>query len=281
MRRLALAFTLAVLLAPVAAGAQQAAKVFRIGILGTLPPTTPEVSRLWDGFLQGLRELGYVEGQNVVIERRYYEERTERLPAVAAELVRLQVDVIVAAGGPPPHAAKDATSTIPIVMTNHGDPVGSGLVASLARPGGNVTGLSIVAPELRGKQLQLLKEAIPRLSRVAVLSNPTHPAHALSLREAEVAARSLEVRLQVLEARAPSEFASAFSAATQQRAGALIVLGDPMFFGERARIAELAAKHRLPAMAGYREHAAAGGLMAYGAVCATISGGPPPTWTRF
>jgi len=221
--------------------------------------------RLGDGFLQGLRELGYVEGQNIVIERRYSEGRYERLPGLAAELVRLKVDVIVAVGGPPPHAAKDATSTIPIVMTNHGDPVGTGLVASLARPGGNVTGLSTVNPDLVGKQLQLLKEAVPRLSRVAVLSNPTHPLHRLPLREVEVAARSLKVGLQVLEARAPSEFASAFSAATKESAGALIVLGDGMFFGQRTRIAELAAKSRLPMIAAEREYAEAGGLLAYGA----------------
>ena len=266
MSRLALVFTLVLLAAPLAVEAQQPAKVFRIGYLGNVPPTDPAVSRLWDAFLQGLRELGYVEGQNIVIERRYAGGRYERLPALAAELVRLKVDVIVAAGASPlAHAAKDATSTIPIVMTSHGDPVGSGLVASLARPGGNVTGLSMLSPDLLGKQLQLLKEAVPKLSRVAVLSHPTNPQHARSVREAEVAARSLKLRLQTLEARAPSEFAGAFSAATKERAGALIVLADGMFWGERTRFAELAAKHRLPLMAGLREHADAGGLLAYGA----------------
>jgi putative ABC transport system substrate-binding protein len=208
------------------------------------------------------RELGYVEGQNILIEGRYYGDRSERLPALAAELVRLKVDVIVAGAPPAPEAAQRATATIPIVMANHPDPVGSGLVASLARPGGNVTGLSSLTPELVGKRLQLLKEAVPGISRVAVLSNPTIPTVRLDLRAAEVAARSLKVQLQVLEARAPSDFASA--AMTKDRAGALIVLGGPMFFGHRTRIVELAAQSRLPAMYGQKEYAEAGGLMAYG-----------------
>ena len=213
--------------------------------------------------LRRLRQLGYVEGQNIVIESRFSEGRYERVPALAAELVRLKVDVIVAAAYTP-DAAKGATSTIPIVMTNHADPVGSRLVASLARPGGNVTGLSVQSPDLVGKQLQLFKEAVPKLSREAVLSNPIHPGHPRSLREAEVAARSLKMRLQVLEARAPTEFAGAFSAATKESAGALLVVGDPMFFGERTRIVELAAKNRLPLMASQKEYAEAGGLLAYG-----------------
>ncbi len=269
MRRTATALivslALGLLAAPPAIEAQPPGKVFRIGYLANVPPTDPGASRLWDAFLQGLREFGYVEGQNIVIERRYSEGRYERLPALAAELVRLKVDVIVAGGTPTPHAAKRATSTIPIVMTNHPDPVEGGLVASLARPGGNVTGLSFVAPDLVGKQLQLLQEAVPRISRVGVLSNPTNPIHALYLSEAEVAARSLRVRLHILEARAPSEFAGAFSAMTKESAVALVVLSDPMFFGERTRIAELAAKSRLPMMAAQREHAEAGGLLAYGA----------------
>ncbi len=254
---------LGLLAAPRAAEAQPAGKVFRLGLLGTVPPTDPGTLRIWDGFLEGLRQLGYVEGQNIVIERRFSEGRYERLPALAAELVRLKVDVIVAAAITADEA-KRATSTIPIVMTNHGDPVGSGLVASLARPGGNVTGLSGQSPDLVGKQLQLLKEAVPRLSRVAVLSNPTHPGHPTSLREAGVAARSLKVRLQILEARVPTEFAGAFSAATKESAGALLVLGDPMFFGERTRIVELAAESPLPLMGIQAEYAEAGGLLAYG-----------------
>jgi putative ABC transport system substrate-binding protein len=257
------ALTGGLLAVPLAAEAQPAAKVYRIGLLGTVPLTDPGTSHIWDGFLEGLRQLGYVEGQNFVIEGRYSEGRSERLPALAAELVQLKVDVIVAAATTADEA-KRTTSTIPIVMTNHGDPVGSRVVASLARPGGNVTGLSALSPALVGKQLQLLKEAVPRVSRVAVLSNPTHPSHPTSLQEAEVAARSLKVRLQILEARAPTEVAGAFSTVTKESAGALLVLGDPMFFGERTRIVELAAKSRLPLMSIQKEYAEAGGLLAYG-----------------
>jgi ABC-type uncharacterized transport system substrate-binding protein len=212
-----------------------------------------------------LRDLGYVEGQNIVIEGRWYGDRIDRLPALAAELVRLPVDVIVAGTAPSPESAKRATSTIPIVMANHPDPVGSGLVASLARPGGNVTGLSAVGPELNRKQLQLLTEAVPSLTRVAVLSNPTVPSHAVAVREIEVAARTLKVRLQVLEVRAPGEFAGAFSAATKERAGALLMLGGSVFFAHRARLAELAVESRLPTMGGPREFAQAGVLIGYGA----------------
>ncbi len=266
LSRLELIVTLAIALvtAPLAADAQPAAKVYRIGLLGSLPPTAPGASRIWEGFFQGLRELGYVEGQNILIEGRFYGERTERLPALAAELVRIKVDVIVAQGPPAPEAAQRATSTIPIVMTVHQDPVGSGLVASLARPGRNVTGLSVLTTELVGKRLQLLKEAVPGISRVAVLLDPTHPTAALQLREADVAARSLKVQLHVLEARAPSDFAAAFSAMTKDRAGGLIVLGTLMFFVQRTRIVELAAQSRLPAIYGAKESAEAGGLMAYG-----------------
>jgi len=251
------------LTAPLGIEAQQPARVFRLGLLGTVPMTEAGAAHIWDGLFEGLRQLGYVEGQNLIIEGRFSEGRSERLPTLAAELVRLNVDVIVAAATTADEA-KRATSTIPIVMTNHGDPVGSRVVASLARPGGNVTGLSALSPALVGKQLQLLKEAVPRVSRVAVLSNPTHPAHQLSLREAEVAARSLKLQLQILEARAPTEIAGAFAPVTKESAGALLVLADPMMFGERARIVELAVKRRLPLMGNQREYAEAGGLLAYG-----------------
>ncbi len=260
---IALALPLGILAVPLTTDAQPAT-VYRVGVLGTVPPTTPEVSLLWEALVEGLRELGYVEGQNIIIERRLSEGKAERLSDLAAELVRRKVAVIVAAGTPGPEAAKRATAAIPIVMTNHGDPVGSGLVASLARPGGNVTGLSLLSPELVGKQLELLREVVPKVSRVGVLWNPANRTHALSLREAEVAARSLGVQLQILEARAPSEFDSAFAAMTKERAGALLVLGDPMFFGHRTRIAELSAKGRLLSVFLLREHAMAGGLMAYG-----------------
>jgi putative ABC transport system substrate-binding protein len=225
---------------------------------------SPEAARVWAGLFEGLRELGYVEGQNMVIEGRYYGDSIERLPALAAELVRLRVDVIVVGAPPAPEAAKAATSTIPIVMANHNDPVGSGLVASLARPAGNVTGLSLITPELRGKQLQLLTEVVPKLSRVAVLSNPTVPFHTLEVRELEAKARSLTLQLHVVEAKAPSEFTDAFSVATRKRAGAVVALGGSMFFANRVRLAELAAKSRLPAIYPLREYAEAGGLITYG-----------------
>src|SRR5215510_843529 len=208
-RRAFLASVVGVLAAPLAAEAQQAAKVYRIGLLGGSPPNSPGGRRAWEGFFQGMRELGYVEGQNILVEGRFYGDHTDRLPALAGELVRLKVDVIVAGAPPAPEAAQRATSTIPIVMAIHTDPVRSGLVASLARPGRNATGLSTLGPELAGKRLQLLREAVPGLSRVAVLSNPADTTQAVVLREAQVAARSLNVHLQVLEARAPSDLAGA------------------------------------------------------------------------
>jgi putative ABC transport system substrate-binding protein len=251
------------LASPFAVTAQPAAKVHRIGLLGTVPLTNAEAFRIWGGFFDGLRQLGYVEGQNIVIEGRYSEGRSERLPALAAELVELKVDVIVAAAHTA-SAARSITSTIPIVMTNHGDPIGSGLVVSLARPGGNVTGLSTQAPDLVGKQLQLLKEVMPRLSRVAVLSNPGNPIHPQHVRYADTAAQALKVRLQTVEARAPSEIAGVLSAVTKESANALLVLGDPMFTGEIRRIAGLATERRLPLVANQREYAAAGALLTYG-----------------
>src|SRR5262245_13688416 len=187
----ALALLAFLLVPPPTGAAQPAAKVFRIGLLGTVPLTNPEASRIWGGFFEGLRQLGYVEGQNVVIEGRYSEGRSERLPAFAAELVQLKVDVIVAAAHAA-NAARGVTSTIPIVMPNHGDPIGSGLVTSLARPGGNVTGLSALTPDLLGKKLQLLKQVMPRLSRVAVLSNPSNPNHPRYLSNAHAAAQALK-----------------------------------------------------------------------------------------
>jgi putative ABC transport system substrate-binding protein len=238
------------------------ANAFRIGILSGSPPTGPEAAHIWGGFFQELRELGYAEGRNIVIEGRYYGDSVERLPTLAAELVQLQVNVIVAGAPPAPEAAKRATSTIPIVMINHNDPVGSGLVASLSKPTGNVTGMSLATPALRGKQLQLLKEVVPKLTSVAVLWSPTGPS--LELRELEVAARSLNLQLQVVEARTSSEFPAAFAAAMKQRAGALFVYGGSVYFANRARLVELAAESRLPAMYGVKEFVQAGGLMAYG-----------------
>ena len=260
--------TLGTLCAPLAAGAQQPGKVARIGHL-SFGSATPG-SRLDEAFRQGLRELGYVEGQNIVIEYRWAEGRAERLPDLAAELVSLKVDIIVAAGTPAPLAAKHSTRTIPIVMSSAGDPVGSGLVASLARPGGNVTGLSTFTRELAAKRLQLLKGVVPGVSQVAVLWNAANPYAVLVMRETGAAARTLGVQVQSLEVRDPDEFENAFPAAIRGRAGALIVVDDPLTYLYRMRIADLAARNRLPAMYGFREYAEAGGLMAFGTSLADL-----------
>jgi len=251
------------LAAPMVARAQPQVNAYRIGILAGSSPTSPEAAHVWRGFFQGLRELGYVEGRNIVIEGRYYGDSIERLPNFAEELVRLKVDVIVVGAPPAPEAARRATSTIPIVLTNHNDPVGSGLVASLARPGGNITGVSLATPVLRGKQIQLLKDVVPALSSVAILANPAIPAHRVDVVELQVAARSTGVSLQTAEVQAPNDIAAAISSARDKGAGALLVLGGSMFFAYRAQIVEHAANSRLPAMYGVKEYAEAGGLMTY------------------
>jgi len=253
------------LAAPFAAEAQPAAKVPRLGFLALNSGANPH---LGEAFRQGLRDLGYVEGRNVLIEYRDAEAKFERLPALAAELVALKVDVIVTGGGTPPAlAAKQATKTIPIVFASAPDPVTDGLVTSLARPGGNVTGSSSVNPELVGKGLEQLKQTVPGVSRVAVLWHPGGVGERTGkdmLREADVAARALGMRLQVVEARSPADFDRAFSDMTRARAGALTVLPSAMFFSERKRLLDLAAKNRLPAVYLQREFVDAGGLMAYG-----------------
>jgi ABC-type uncharacterized transport system substrate-binding protein len=250
------------LAAPLASQAQAPAKVPRIGFLGTGAPaeTAPRV----EAFRQGLRDLGYVEGRNIAIEYRWADGKVERLPAFAVEFVGLKVDVIVATSTPAAVAAKNAIRTIPIVFVTAADPVGSKLVASIAHPDGNVTGLSLLAPEIVAKQLELLKEAVPKASRVAVLSNPANPHTALLVKETEAAARSLRVRVQLLGVRGADAFDTAFSAITKERPGALFVLFDPLFVGHRTRIVEFANKNRLPAMYPHREYAETGGLMAYG-----------------
>jgi putative ABC transport system substrate-binding protein len=253
------------LAAPLAGEAQQAAKVARIGYLGTNVAAFPQ---LREAFLQRLRDLGYVEGRNVVIEYRSAERKPERLPALAAELIALKVDVIVATGTPASLAAKQATRTLPIVFGGVADPVGSGLVTSLAQPGGNVTGLSLLAPELVGKGLELLKQVVPGVSRVAVLWQPSGSGKRTEqdmLKETEVAARALGVRLQFVEVRGPADFDRAFSDMTRARAGALTVLSSNMFLVERRHLVTLAAKNRLPAVYPLRAFVDAGGLMAYGA----------------
>ena len=253
---------LGLLAAPLVARAQLPAKVFRIGILSSSTPTSPEARHIWEGFFQGLRELGYVEGREFVVEGRYYGDNVERLPTLAAELVNLHVDVIVAGAPPAPEAAKHATSTIPIVMINHNDPVGSGLVASLSKPAGNVTGMSMATVALRGKQLQLLKEVVPGLTSVAVIWSPAGLSH--ELRELEVAARSLKLQLQIVEAQIPNEFPAAFAAATKLRTGAVLLYGGSVYFAHQAQLVELAAASRLPAMYGVKEFVVAGGLISYG-----------------
>jgi putative ABC transport system substrate-binding protein len=266
MRRIGLAvvITLNLFLAPLAADAQQAGKVPRIGFLSLTSPSDRPF--LLDAFRQRLRELGWVEGQNIVIDYRYAEDRVDRLPDLAAELVRLKVDLIVASAGTQvATAAKNATETIPIVMIFVRDPVGTGLIASLARPGGNVTGdAGTAGMEIFAKQLELLKETVPKIRRVAILSNPTNAYHQLAIREVNVAARSLGVQLQILEARGPNEFDAAFAAMAKERVGALLVVSDAILNSHRTRLADLAARSRLPAAYGVRESVEAGGLMSYG-----------------
>jgi putative ABC transport system substrate-binding protein len=254
----------AVLLAPHAGEAQHAATILRIGFLSPSSLSDSRTARFLQAFRQGLRELGYAEGQNIAIESRFAEGKWNQLPGLAAELVRVKVDVIVTYTTPATQAAKQATGTIPIVVAAVIDPVAAGLVASLAHPGGNVTGLSQMVPELVGKQLEVLKEVAPKISRVALLSNPANSAHALAIRDMKVAARSLGVQLQLLEARGPSEIGSAFAAMTTERAGAVIVLVDSMLIDHRTRIADLAARRRLPTVSATIETAEAGGLIAYG-----------------
>lgn len=236
----------------------------RIGYLrATSPSDRP--SQL-DAFRQGLRELGWSEGRNIVIDYRYAEGRFDRLPDLAADLVRLEVALIVSEGTQGVTAARNATGTIPIVMTTVRDPVGTGLIASLARPGGNVTGMSGSAGlEIVAKQLELLKETVPEIRRVAILSNPANAYHQLAIREVNAAARSLGVQLQLLEARGPNEFDGAFAAMAKERVGALLVVSDTIFNNHRERLADLAARSRLPAAYGVRESVEAGGLMSYGA----------------
>lgn len=258
---LSLVVPLSVLAAPSATHGQPADKVQRLGVLSGGSARTPAL----EAFRQGLRELGWVEGQNLVIEYRFAEGHLDRLPALAAELVRLKVDVIAAGPTPPAVAAKDATGTIPIVMLGAATPVELGLVASLARPGGNVTGSSwSVDLAIIGKGLELLKETVPKLGLVAVLSNPTHPTHVASIENVKLAAQSVGVRLQFLEVRAPNEFENAFRTMAKQRVNAVLVVADALFVSHRAKLAGLEAKYRLPSMHTLRPNVEAGGLMSYG-----------------
>jgi putative ABC transport system substrate-binding protein len=242
--------------------AQQPTKIPRIGFLSTT--SLSAVSARIEAFRQGLRELGYVEEKSIIIEWRSAEGKADLLPALAAELVRLKVDIIVTSGSPNTRAAKEATVTIPIVIAQDTDPVGNGFVASLARPGGNITGLSSLASELSGKRLELLREIVPKLSRVAVFGTSTRPGNAQSLKETELAAKAFGVKLQYLDVLGPKDIETAFRAASKGRAEAVLVLGGPVLNSHRTQIADLAAKNRLPAVYEQAEYVDAGGLMSYG-----------------
>jgi len=243
------------------AAAQQQTKIPRIGFLSSLSPAV--VSSRMEAFRQGLRELGYVEGKNIVIESRYAEEKLSRVPALAAELVRLKADVIVTGGPSVNRFAKEATVTIPIVLAFDNDPVGNGFAASLARPGGNITGLSAEYPEISGKQLELLKEIVPRLSRVAVLGNSTQPGNPQESREVELAAKAFGVKLQYLDVLSPKDIETAFQAASKGHADAVLVLASQLVTSHPKQFVELAAKSRLPTTYWSAEFVEAGGLMAY------------------
>jgi putative ABC transport system substrate-binding protein len=253
---------MSLLAAPLRLAAQQPQRVPRVGYLFSFTPA--EARHLWEACRQGLRDLGYVEGRNIMLEPRWADGHHERLPELAADLVRLKVDVIVSAATPASRAAKAATSSIPIVIVAVGEPVKVGLVASLARPGGNVTGLSLLTTELSGKRLELLAQVVRNMHRVAILMNPDNPVTAVFLEETRAAAQKLGVQLQPLEARNPRDIEQVFDAAPGERAAGLIVFDDPVFFSHRKQIVALAVKRRLPAMYGFREFVDEGGLMSYG-----------------
>jgi len=258
---LAVVLTVGLALAPLAAETQPPGKVPRIGVL--VVATRSFLSTRIETFRQGLRELGYIEGKNVLIEYRYAEGKLDLLPALASELVQLKVDVIVTASPPGVQAAKNATSTIPIVFAAIGDPVGSGFVASLARPGGNVTGLSILLPELSGKRLELLKEAFPKVTRVVILWNPTSSGDSLSFRGMPAVAQALGVQHQSMEVRGANDFENGFQRAKKEGAQALVTMPSPVINANLQQVLEFAAKNRLPAMYASSEFVEAGGLMSY------------------
>jgi putative ABC transport system substrate-binding protein len=250
---------------------QQPTKAPRIGYLTAGSLSSSTTSARIEAFRQGLRELGYLEGKNIVIEYRYAEGKLDRVPALAAELVRLKVDAIVTAGPIPTRSAKAATVTVPIVMTQDTDPVGNGFVASLARPGSNITGLSTLAPELSGKRLELLKEIVPTISRVAVVGQSSYPGNSQGLREVELAAGAFGVKLQYLDVLDPKDIETAFRAVSKGRADAVLVLGGPVLISQRTQVVNLVAKSRLPAMYNVPEFVEANGLMTYGPIITDLS----------
>ena len=263
-RKLLVALGAGALAAPFASFAQQQGKIWRVGYMSQRSrPVSLEASNS-GAFLQGMRELGYVEDKNLVVEWRFTEGRAELLPVLAAELIRLQMDVILGAGLEAPLALQKVTSTIPIIFAGPGDPVGFGLVKSLARPGGNITGPSTISGELGSKRLEMLLAMVPKASSVAVLRNPANPGSGKNLEQIQAAAQKLGVKILPVDARTPQEIDHAFSLIRQQNAGALLVILNPLFQQQRSQIAELSAKHRLPSMTADRMYAEAGCLMSYG-----------------
>ena len=261
-RKLLVALSAGALAAPLACFAQQQrSKVARIGLLE--PTSASSSANLREALIRGLRELGYMEGKNMIIEDRWAEGKYEHLPGLAAELVQMKVDVIVASANAV-RAAQQATTTIPIVMVRSPDPVGSGFVASLARPGRNITGLSSISVEVSSKYLELLRAAVPKLSRVTVLMNPANPTHTDRLKRIQDSTKTNSVKISPVEASTASQIEAAFVLMKQERAGALIVLPDSFFLAQARRMAELAAQQRLPTMFGIREPVESGGLMSYG-----------------
>jgi ABC-type uncharacterized transport system substrate-binding protein len=266
MRKESIVFALCAMLFAlcVSAEAQQPKKAHRIGFLLPGSPTSPAVRNNLEAFRQGLRDLDYVEGQNITIEYRYAEGKSDRLPGLASELVRLKADLIVVASTPAALAAKNATKEIPVVFETIGDPIATGVVASFARPGGNITGVTMGGAELYGKRLELLKETIPKLSRAALLWNPTSKAGPLNLKETQAAAQALKLQIQSLEVRRPEDIEAAFDAATRAKTGAMMITQFPPVTTHRKAIVELAARHRLPVIYPEREWPDTGGLMSYG-----------------
>jgi putative ABC transport system substrate-binding protein len=267
IRKLAFCLLLTVLLTVIRVEAQQSQKTYKVGRLSANSPSDPRSKATTEAFRQGLRNLGWVEGRNISLEERWAGEKAQTMPDLAAELVRLQVDVIVAVGSPVIQAAKQATATIPIVMAGSGaDPVAAGFVSSLRRPGGNITGLSMLSTELSGKRLELLKDMVSNAGRVAILRNPKFPAVAIQSKETEVAAKSLGLQLQAWEVRTPQEIENAFSSMSKASTGGLIVFSDPFLLETNRRsIIALALKYRIPTVYPWRTYAEEGGLTSYSA----------------
>jgi len=263
-RRLLIALGAGTLVAPFGSLAQQQGKIWRVGFLVLRGRPVSLDTDFLGAFQRGMRELGYIEGKNLIIEWRFADGKAERLPSLAAELVRLKVDVIVSAGTAAISAAKNATTTIPIIMGNANDPVGSGFVRSLARPGGNITGLSNVTTDISPKHLEMLLTMLPRLSHVTVLVNPANPSHSAILTSTQAAAQKASIKILPIEARTPQEVETAFSTMIQNSTGAIMVIRDAVFNQQAHQIAELATRNRLPSVAATREYVESGGLMSYG-----------------